>query len=94
VAGAGFAISKELFVLNEEVVILGASVVFAGYIAGLIRTPYREWADGQIKVCLCSHKPSDTILKEALFRKSGIFLLLLAKNIPRPSRAESTLSVN
>lgn len=44
------AISNELFVLNEEVVILGSFVVFIGYISSLVREPYREWADGQIKV--------------------------------------------
>jgi len=44
------AISQELFVLNEEVVILGSFVVFLGYVSSLIRGPYAEWADGQIKV--------------------------------------------
>ena len=48
VAAAG--ISSELFVLNEEVVILGSFVVFLGYVSSLIREPYREWADGQIEV--------------------------------------------
>ncbi|KAL7339207.1 ATP synthase F0 sector subunit 4 [Rhodotorula toruloides] len=41
------AISNELFVLNEEVVILGSFVVFVGYVSTLVREPYREWADGQ-----------------------------------------------
>jgi hypothetical protein len=44
------AVSQELFVLNEEVVILGSVVVFLGYVSSLIRGPYAEWADGQIKV--------------------------------------------
>lgn len=48
VAAAG--ISSELFVLNEEVVILGSFVVFLGYVSSLIRAPYAEWADGQIQV--------------------------------------------
>ncbi|EGU11613.1 ATP synthase F0 sector subunit 4 [Rhodotorula toruloides ATCC 204091] len=43
------AISNELFVLNEEVVILGSFVVFIGYVSTLVREPYREWADGQIQ---------------------------------------------
>ncbi|GAA6005084.1 F1F0 ATP synthase subunit 4 [Rhodotorula paludigena] len=43
------AISNELFVLNEEVVILGSFVIFLGYVSSLIREPYREWADGQIE---------------------------------------------
>jgi F-type H+-transporting ATPase subunit b len=43
------AISNELFVLNEEVVILGSFVVFIGYLSTLVREPYREWADGQIQ---------------------------------------------
>lgn len=44
------AISSELFVVNEEVVILGSFVIFAGYIASVVRAPYTEWADEQIKV--------------------------------------------
>merc|ERR1712093_640059 len=43
------AISNELFVLNEEVVILGSFVIFLGYVSNLVREPYREWADGQIQ---------------------------------------------
>ncbi|BGP50493.1 atp4 subunit B of the stator stalk of mitochondrial F1F0 ATP synthase [Rhodotorula kratochvilovae] len=43
------AISNELFVLNEEVVILGSFVIFLGYVSSLVREPYREWADGQIQ---------------------------------------------
>ncbi|BGP26602.1 F-type H+-transporting ATPase subunitb [Rhodotorula toruloides] len=43
------AISNELFVLNEEVVILGSFVIFIGYVSTLVREPYREWADGQIQ---------------------------------------------
>ncbi|KWU45855.1 ATP synthase F0 sector subunit 4 [Rhodotorula sp. JG-1b] len=43
------AISNELFVLNEEVVILGSFAIFLGYVSSLVREPYREWADGQIQ---------------------------------------------
>ncbi|SCZ89015.1 BZ3500_MvSof-1268-A1-R1_Chr1-1g00895 [Microbotryum saponariae] len=46
VAAAG--ISSELFVLNEEVVILGSFVIFVGYVASAVRGPYTEWANGQI----------------------------------------------
>jgi hypothetical protein len=49
-ATAAAGISSELFVLNEEVVILGSFVVFLGYVSSLIRQPYAEWADGQIEV--------------------------------------------
>ncbi|ORY89055.1 hypothetical protein BCR35DRAFT_300840 [Leucosporidium creatinivorum] len=48
-ATAAAGISSELFVLNEEVVILGSFVVFLGYVSSLIRQPYAEWADGQIE---------------------------------------------
>ncbi|GAA6056517.1 hypothetical protein JCM3770_006856 [Rhodotorula araucariae] len=48
-ATAAAAISNELFVLNEEVVILGSFVIFLGYVSSLVREPYREWADGQIQ---------------------------------------------
>ncbi|SCV71649.1 BQ2448_3237 [Microbotryum intermedium] len=46
VAAAG--ISSELFVLNEEAVILGSFVIFVGYVASAVRGPYTEWANGQI----------------------------------------------
>ncbi|GAA5864147.1 hypothetical protein JCM5353_003445 [Sporobolomyces roseus] len=48
-ATSAAAISNELFVLNEEVVILGSFVIFLGYVSTLVREPYREWADGQIQ---------------------------------------------
>ncbi|GAA5842017.1 uncharacterized protein RHOBADRAFT_65352 [Rhodotorula graminis WP1] len=48
-ATSAAAISNELFVLNEEVVILGSFVIFLGYVSSLVREPYREWADGQIQ---------------------------------------------
>ncbi|KAL8279101.1 hypothetical protein RQP46_008559 [Phenoliferia psychrophenolica] len=43
------AISSELFVLNEEVVILGSFVIFMGYVSNLVAPAYTEWADGQIQ---------------------------------------------
>ena len=46
----GAAVSNEIFVLNEEVVILGSFIVFMGYLSTVVRGPYREWADGQIQV--------------------------------------------
>ncbi|GAA5940438.1 hypothetical protein JCM21900_000279 [Sporobolomyces salmonicolor] len=48
-ATAAAAISNELFVLNEEVVVLGSFVIFLGYVSSIIRAPYREWADSQIQ---------------------------------------------
>ncbi|GAA5876192.1 hypothetical protein JCM1840_007066 [Sporobolomyces johnsonii] len=48
-ATAAAAISNELFVLNEEVVVLGSFVIFLGYVSSVIREPYREWADSQIQ---------------------------------------------
>merc|ERR1712230_153762 len=45
----GAAVSNEIFVLNEEVVILGSFIVFMGYLSTVVRGPYREWADGQIQ---------------------------------------------
>ncbi|KAI5479141.1 F-type H+-transporting ATPase subunit b [Pseudohyphozyma bogoriensis] len=46
---AAAAISNELFVLNEEVVVLGASAIFFTAVGSMIRAPYREWADSQIE---------------------------------------------
>lgn len=43
------AISNELFVLNEEVVILGSFVAFVGYMTTMVKQPYADWANGQIK---------------------------------------------
>ncbi|KAM0749551.1 ATP synthase F0 sector subunit 4 [Meredithblackwellia eburnea MCA 4105] len=43
------AISQELFVLNEEVVILASATIFLGYVSNLIAPAYTEWADGQIQ---------------------------------------------
>jgi len=43
------AISNEIFVMNPEVIILVTSATFFVYVASMVRKPYAEWADGQIK---------------------------------------------
>ncbi|KAG9224240.1 hypothetical protein CCMSSC00406_0004739 [Pleurotus cornucopiae] len=51
VLGTGFvatAISQELYVLNEESLILAGSLILFTYIAKVIREPYKEWAETQI----------------------------------------------
>lgn len=51
VLGSGLvatAISQELYVVNEESIILLASIIFFTYIGKIIREPYREWAEGNI----------------------------------------------
>ncbi|KIL69049.1 hypothetical protein M378DRAFT_157284 [Amanita muscaria Koide BX008] len=45
---AAAAISQELYVVNEESIILIASVIVFTYIAKVMREPYREWAEGHI----------------------------------------------
>ncbi|KAF8702920.1 hypothetical protein AX14_014300, partial [Amanita brunnescens Koide BX004] len=45
---AAAAISQELYVVNEESIILIASAIVFTYIAKVIREPYREWAEGHI----------------------------------------------
>lgn len=49
---SALAISKELYVANEETVILVAFLIFATFIGRTISGPYKEWADGQIEVRL------------------------------------------
>lgn len=44
------AISKEIYVANEETVILVGSLIFAVLVGRAITGPYKEWADGQIEV--------------------------------------------
>lgn len=44
------AISTELFVVTEEVVVLGSFAILATFIASSVRGPYAEWAEGQIEV--------------------------------------------
>lgn len=46
---SALAISKELYVANEETVILVAFLIFATFIGRTISGPYKEWADGQIE---------------------------------------------
>ncbi|KAF9465566.1 hypothetical protein BDZ94DRAFT_1189015 [Collybia nuda] len=43
------AISQELYVVNEESIILLASIIFFTYLGKIIREPYREWAEGHIQ---------------------------------------------
>ncbi|KAF8637494.1 hypothetical protein AX17_002798 [Amanita inopinata Kibby_2008] len=43
------AISQELYVVNEESIILLASVIVFTYIGKVMREPYREWAEGHIQ---------------------------------------------
>jgi F-type H+-transporting ATPase subunit b len=47
---AAAAISTELFVINEEVVVLGSFAILAAFIASSVRGPYNDWAEGQIEV--------------------------------------------
>jgi F-type H+-transporting ATPase subunit b len=49
-AVTGWAISSELYVVNEETIVLGSFAFLAAYIASAVRAPYREWADAQIQV--------------------------------------------
>lgn len=46
------AISKELYVANEETVILAGFLIFATIMGKQIAKPYGEWADSQIEVRL------------------------------------------
>jgi len=45
---AATAISQELYVVNEETIILIASAMFFTFLAKVIREPYREWAENHI----------------------------------------------
>ncbi|KAH9479283.1 ATP synthase subunit 4, mitochondrial [Psilocybe cubensis] len=49
VGAAAAAISSELYVVNEETIILVASAIVFTYIAKVIREPYTEWADGHVQ---------------------------------------------
>ncbi|KAL0954053.1 hypothetical protein HGRIS_005205 [Hohenbuehelia grisea] len=42
------AISQELYVLNEESLVLAGTLILFTYIAKVIREPYKEWAETQI----------------------------------------------
>ena len=47
---SALAISKELYVANEETVVLAGFLIFATLVGKQLAAPYAEWADGQIKV--------------------------------------------
>ncbi|KAI0047145.1 hypothetical protein FA95DRAFT_1606325 [Auriscalpium vulgare] len=42
------AISQELYVVNEETVVAVGYLLLFAYIAKIIRTPYKDWAEGHI----------------------------------------------
>jgi len=42
------AISQELYVVNEETIVLIASLIVFTYIGKIIREPYSQWAEGHI----------------------------------------------
>ncbi|KAG6879091.1 hypothetical protein C0992_005236 [Termitomyces sp. T32_za158] len=45
---AAAAISQELYVVNEESIILVASIIFFTYLGKIIQEPYKNWAEGNI----------------------------------------------
>ncbi|KAG6865691.1 hypothetical protein C0991_000305 [Blastosporella zonata] len=45
---AATAISQELYVVNEESIVLIASIIFFTYLGKIIREPYKNWAEGNI----------------------------------------------
>ncbi|KAL0575975.1 atp4 subunit B of the stator stalk of mitochondrial F1F0 ATP synthase [Marasmius crinis-equi] len=45
---AAAAISQELYVMNEETVLLVGSAIFFTYVAKIIREPYSNWAQSQV----------------------------------------------
>ncbi|KAH6915728.1 ATP synthase [Coprinopsis sp. MPI-PUGE-AT-0042] len=45
---AAAAVSQELYVVNEESIVLIASIIVFTYIAKVIREPYSNWAQGHI----------------------------------------------
>jgi len=46
---AAAAISQELYVVNEETVILAGFAILSSYIAKTSREPYKNWAEGHIE---------------------------------------------
>lgn len=46
------AISQELYVVNEETIVLLGSVAIFAYIAKALNAPYKEWANEKIAVSL------------------------------------------
>lgn len=58
---SALAISKELYVANEETVVLAGFLIFATLVGKQLAAPYAEWADGQIKVSVrCGWKQGRT----------------------------------
>lgn len=45
----GYAVSNELYVMNEESVILAGFVIMVGYLSTVIKAPYKQWADSVIE---------------------------------------------
>ncbi|KAA1083547.1 atp4 subunit B of the stator stalk of mitochondrial F1F0 ATP synthase [Puccinia graminis f. sp. tritici] len=45
----GYAVSNELYVVNEESVILAGFVIMVGYLSTVIKEPYKQWADSVIE---------------------------------------------
>lgn len=48
------AISQELYVVNEETVVLAGSIAIFAYIAKALNAPYKEWANEKINVSISS----------------------------------------
>jgi F-type H+-transporting ATPase subunit b len=48
-AASVYAISNELYVVNEESILLGTFVVFSAIIAKVVAPLYKDWADERIK---------------------------------------------
>ncbi|KIM39655.1 hypothetical protein M413DRAFT_12191 [Hebeloma cylindrosporum] len=49
VGAAATAISQELYVVNEETIVLIASIMVFTYIGKVIQEPYSQWAEGHIQ---------------------------------------------
>ncbi|KAF8972721.1 hypothetical protein BDZ97DRAFT_1649613 [Flammula alnicola] len=49
VGAAAAAISQELYVVNEETIVLVASIIVFTYIGKVLREPYSQWAEGHIQ---------------------------------------------
>lgn len=52
--GAGltaFTVSNELYVANDETVILAAFLIFATFVGRATAKPYTDWANATIEVC-------------------------------------------
>jgi hypothetical protein len=60
----GYAVSNELYVVNEESVILAGFVIMVGYLSTVIKEPYKQWADSVIEVSLLLGLPDHQILRQ------------------------------